>query len=316
MTREAIGPLLPPARAAAPRGTVTTPRRRPGGRRQRGGRLGIRAVGYGVLALGTILYLGPFLIQIAGSFKTDPGAAQDPLGLIPDPATLQAWRKAFGLDTALEMPIARWLGNSVLVTVSVTVGRLLIDSLIGYALARLRFTGRAAINALVIAVMAVPGVVLLIPKFLVLKQLGIFDTYAGMILPLLFDAVGILLMKTAFEQVPRELEEAARIDGAGVFTTYWRVVLPLVRPALITVGILSFQGSWNEFTHFLVATSDPAYETLNLGLARLAAGPLGGSQQFPLKLALATLSTLPVLVVYIVFQRHFIRSQMSSGGKE
>ncbi|MFC7331145.1 carbohydrate ABC transporter permease [Marinactinospora rubrisoli] len=279
------------------------------------GRAAIWVAGYAVLAVGTVLYLGPFIVQLANSVKTDADAAANPLALLPDPFSVHAWRKAFGLDTALDMPIGRWLGNSVFVTVSVTVGRLLVDSLIGYALARLRFPGRSAVNALVLAVLAVPGVVLLIPKFLVLKQLGIFDSYAGMILPLLCDAVGIMLLKTAFEQVPRELEEAARMDGAGVFTTYWRVVLPLVRPALITVAILSFQGSWNEFTHFLVATSDPAYETLNLGLARLAAGPLGGAQQFPLKLALATLSTLPVLLVYLVFQRYFVASQMNSGGK-
>ena len=272
--------------------------------------------GYAVLVLGAVLYLGPFTIQFANSFKTDPDAAQAPLSLIADPFTLQAWRKAFGMDAVLEMPIARWLGNSFFVTISVTLGRLLLDSLIAYALARLRFTGRALVNALVIAVMAVPGVVLLIPRYLVLRQLDLYDSYWGMILPLLFDAVGIMLLKTAFEQVPRELEEAARIDGAGVFATYWKVVLPLVRPALITVTILSFQASWNEFTHFLVATSDPRYETLNLGLARLTSGAIGGAQEFPLKLALATLAMLPVLAVYVFFQRHFVRSRMSQGSKE
>jgi multiple sugar transport system permease protein len=201
------------------------------------------------------------------------------------------------------------------VTVSITTGRLVIDSLAGYALARLRFPGRRAVFRGILAVMAVPGVVLLIPKFLVLKQLGMFDSYSGMIIPLLSDSVGIMLMKTAFEHVPVELEEAARIDGAGVFRTFFSVVLPLVRPALVTVTILSFQGSWNEFTHFLVATSDPKYETLTLGIARLTAGALQGPQQFPLKLALATLSTIPVAVVYVVFQRYFVRTQLSSGLK-
>lgn len=279
------------------------------------GRTATRIVGYGLLALGTVLYLGPFLVQLASSFKTDPYAVSHPAALLPNPLSFTAWGKAFGRDISLDMPIARWLGNSVFVTVSVTLGRLVLDSMIGYALARLRFVGRTAVNALVIAVLAVPGVVLLIPKFLVLKELGMFNSYSGMILPLLCDSVGILLMKTAFEAVPRELEEAARIDGAGVLRTYWSIVLPLVRPALVTVAILSFQGSWNEFTHFLVATSDPRLETLNLGIARLVAGPLGGSQQFPLKLALATLSTIPVLIVYVIFQRQFVRSQLSAGVK-
>lgn len=278
-------------------------------------RISFRVVGYSLLTLGCVLYLGPFLVQIANSFKADADAANNPMSLIPDPVTIAAWRRAFGLDTSLDMPIVRWLSNSVFVTVSVTVGRLLIDSMTGYALARLRFPGRRLVFGMIIAILAVPGVVLLIPKFLVLKQLGMFDSYTGMILPLLFDAVGILLMKTAFEQVPVELEEAARMDGAGPWRTYWSVVLPLVRPALVTVGILSFQGSWNEFTHFLVATSNPDLATLNLGIARLSAGALKGGQQFPLKLALAALSTLPIAVIYIVFQRYFVRSQMSSGSK-
>ena len=146
------------------------------------------------------------------------------------------------------------------------------------------------VDASLLAVMAVPGIVLLIPKFLVLQRLGMFDTYSAMTIPLFADAVGILLMKTAFEAVPIELEEAALIDGAGVFTRFSRIMLPLTVPALITVVIISFQGSWNEFTHFLVATPDPDLATLNLGIARLTAGGLGSGQQFPLKLALATLS--------------------------
>jgi multiple sugar transport system permease protein len=269
-------------------------------------------VGSGLLLLGTILYLGPFAIQVATSFKSNPDAASHPLSLVPSPVSLVAWNRAFGADPALPVPLARWLGNSLLVTVSVTTGRLAIDSLAGYALASLRFPGRRSVFGGILAVMAVPGVVLLIPKFLVLKQLGMFDTYSGMIIPLLSDSVGIMLMKTAFEHVPPELEEAARIDGAGIVRTFLSVVLPLVRPALVTVTILSFQGSWNEFTHFLVATSDPRYQTLTLGIAQLTAGALQGPQQFPLKLALATLSTVPVAAVYVIFQRHFVRTPLSS----
>jgi multiple sugar transport system permease protein len=275
----------------------------------------VRVVGYGLLALGTILYLGPFLVQIATSFKTDADAVGNPVSLIPSPVSTAAWAVVAGENPAYSIPVFRWLGNSFLVTISVTLGRLIIDSLAGYALARLRFRGRAVVFAGVVAVLAVPGVVLLIPKFLVLNQLGMFDSYAGMILSLFCDAVGILLMKTAFEAVPAELDEAARIDGAGVFRTFWSVVLPLVRPALVTVTILSFHGSWNEFTHFLVATSDPDLATMNLGIARLTAGDLQGSQQFPLKLALATLSTIPIAIVYVFFSRYFLRSGNATGLK-
>jgi multiple sugar transport system permease protein len=136
-----------------------------------------------------------------------------------------------------------------------------------------------------------------------------------MILPLLADAVSIMVMRTAFEAVPYELEEAAIIDGAGVLTRFWRVVLPLTLPALITVVILAFQGSWNEFPHFLVATSDPDKATLNLGIARLTTGTLGSGTRFPLKLALATVSMIPITLVYVFFSRHFTRSIASSGIK-
>jgi multiple sugar transport system permease protein len=275
----------------------------------------IRAIAYGLLALGTVLYLGPFLIQLATSFKTDAGAVDNPLSLIPNPVSGDAWDVVAGNNPAYDMPVGRWVFNSFFVTTCVTLGRLTIDSLAGYALSRLHFPGRRLIFSTIIAVLAVPGIVLLIPRFLVVNQLGMFNTYQGMILPLLFDAVGILLMKTAFDAVPIELEEAARIDGAGVFQIYWRVVLPLVRPALITITILSFQGSWNEFTHFLVATSDPDLATLNLGIARLSAGEFRGASQFPVKLALATLSTLPIALVFVFFSRYFMRFAATSGIK-
>jgi multiple sugar transport system permease protein len=192
----------------------------------------------------------------------------------------------------------------------------LFDSAAGYALARLRFRGRAVLITSVIAVMAVPPVVLLIPKFLVLNTLGLFDTYTGMIVPLLFDAAGIFIMKQFFESIPREVEEAARIDGAGVARIFWYVVLPMSRPALITVTLLSFQGSWNEFTHFLVATQSSDYETLTTGLARFVSGGLGGGTQYPLKLGAALLSTIPVAVLFFCFQRYFIRGANAGSVKE
>jgi len=158
------------------------------------------------------------------------------------------------------------------VTLFVTGGRVLLDSLAGYALARLRFPGRKLLFAGVIAVMAVPPVVLLIPKFLVLNQIGIYDTYSAMILPLLADAGGIFIMKQFFESIPISVEEAARIDGAGPFQMYWSVVLPMAKPALITLTILSFQGSWNEFTNVLVSVQNPNLYTLPRGLADLVSG--------------------------------------------
>lgn len=283
--------------------------------RPRWRRITLRVVGYAVLAFGVLVYLGPFLIQVVTSVKTDPDAAAHPMSPVPNPATLDAWRVVAGQTSSVPLPIGRWLENSVIVAVAITVGRLVIDSCAGYALACLRFPGKTVVTAALLSVLAVPAIVLLIPRFLVITQLDLFNTYAGMVLPLLCDVVGILLLRTAFETVPRELEEAAIIDGAGPLRRLWSIMIPLVGPALITVTILSFQGSWNEFTLYLVATSDPDLATLNLGIARLSNGAFGGPSRFPLKLALATLSTIPIAIVYTFFSRYFTRSAMTSGIK-
>ncbi|ADG89416.1 sn-glycerol-3-phosphate transport system permease protein UgpE [Thermobispora bispora] len=259
-------------------------------------------VGYFLLFTMGLVYLYPFVIQVANSFKTEPDAAAHPLSPIPDPFSLGAYERAF---VHTDMPL--WLANSVFVTLVVTVGRVLLDSMAGYALARIRFRGRGAIFAGIIAVMAVPGVVLLIPKFLVLNQIGIYDSYTALILPTIVDAAGVFIMKQFFESLPASVEEAARIDGAGIWRIFWSVALPMARPALITLTILSFQGTWNELTHTLVAVQSPELFTLPRGLADLVSGSLGAGTQYPLKLAAAVLTTIPVAVIFIVFQRYFIR---------
>ncbi len=261
-------------------------------------------IGGGLLLVGALVFLYPFVIQIASSFKSESDAAANPLSPVPHPATVaNSFAKLF--DGSTDFPL--WTFNSLVVTLFVTGGRVLLDSLAGYALARLRFPGRAALFAGVIAVMAVPPVVLLIPKFLVLNQIGIYDTYSAMILPLLADAAGVFIMKQFFESIPVSVEEAARIDGAGPFRTYWSVVLPMAKPALITLTILSFQGSWNEFTNVLVAVQSPNLYTLPRGLADLVSGSLGAGTQYPLKLSAALLATIPVAIVFVAFQRHFVR---------
>jgi multiple sugar transport system permease protein len=274
-----------------------------------------RVAGYAVLILFAIIYLYPFLIQIATSFKSDPEAASHPLSLIPNPFDLSAWKRMFGLSSDTSVPITTWLGNSVLVTVVITASRVFLDSLAGYALSRLHFKGRRLMFTVLLAVMSVPGVVLLVPKFLIVTYLGIFDTYSAMLLPLLVDAAGIFIMKQFFDSVSVSIEEAARMDGASVFRTFWSVVLPMARPSLITLTILSFQGSWNEFTHFLVVTQSPELKTMITGLASLTSGELGSGTQFPLKMGAALLTTIPVAVIFFAFQRHFIRGGNEGGEK-
>jgi multiple sugar transport system permease protein len=268
-----------------------------------------QVAGYTVLIAFAIIYLYPFLIQVVTSAKTSPDATNNPLHLLPQPFSLDAFRRLARADFPL------WFFNSVWVTVLVTVGRVAFDSLAGYALARVAFRGRSVLFAGVLAVISVPPVVLLIPKFLVLKQLGMYDTPAALFVPLIADAAGVFIMKQFFESVPVSIEEAARIDGAGTLRIFWSVVLPMSRPALITLTILSFQGSWNELPHFIVASQDPSLFTLTKGVATLTSGQLGSGNQFPITMAAALLMTIPVAIVFFVFQRYFVTGATEGGVK-
>ncbi|EXF25638.1 ABC transporter permease [Nesterenkonia sp. AN1] len=263
---------------------------------------------YGMLIFFALLYIYPFVIQLVTSFKTDPDATGNALSLTPDPFTTGAWETLFSSN------YPTWFTNSVIVTLCVTVGRVFFCSLAGYALARLKFTGRIALFTGLLAVMAVPGIVLLIPKFLILNYIGIYNTYPALIVPLMIDAAGIFIMKQFFETIPESVEEAARIDGASTFRTFWSVVLPMAKPALITLTILSFQGSWNELGHFIVATNDPALYTLTRGVAGFTTGGLGSGNQYPVAMAAALLMTIPTALVFIVFQRYF--TQGANAGAE
>jgi multiple sugar transport system permease protein len=292
-----------PTRPSRPHGTA------PRGRRSNR-RMIATSFTYAVLVVLAILYVYPFLIQVATSFKTDAEATQNAVALIPQTWSTAAYERLF-----LRSDFPLWFRNSVIVTLVVTLGRVFINSLAGYALARLRFRGRGLVFAGLVAVMAVPNVVLLIPKFLVIKQVGIYNSFAGLIVPLLADAAGIFIMKNFFESIPRSVEEAARLDGAGTFRVFWSVVLPMARPAVVTLVILSFQGSWTELAHFIVASQDPQLVTLTKGVAQLASGQLSQGNQYPLKLAAAAIMTIPVAVLFFVFQRR-IMNQSAGAVKE
>jgi multiple sugar transport system permease protein len=262
----------------------------------------LRSLAYLTLVVAAIAYIYPFLLELGTAFKTETDAAGHPTSPLP-----HNW-VVTGFTQLGQEDFPRWLLNSVIVAVFVTAGRLLFDSMAGYALARLRFRGRQALFSAVVAVIAVPGVVLLIPKFLVIKELGIYDSYPGLIVPLLADASGVFIMKQFFESIPRSIEEAAHIDGAGTFRTFWSVVLPMARPALIALTILAFQASWNDFSDILIAHQSPALDTLTTGVGRLVSGQLGTATQYPLKLAAAVAMTVPVAVIFFVFQKHIMRT--------
>lgn len=257
---------------------------------------------YLTLAVFAFLYIYPFLLELGTAFKTETGAVNDPVNPVPHNWVVSAFTELG------QQGFPRWFLNSVIVALFVTGGRILFDSMAGYALARLRFRGRGALFSAVIAVMAVPSAVLLIPKFLVIRTLGIYDSYPGLITPLLADAAGVFIMKQFFESIPPSIEEAAHIDGAGVFRTFWSVVLPMARPALIALTILSFQGSWNDFSTILITHENPSLDTLTTGVGRLVSGQLGTATQYPLKLAAALAMTIPVAIVFFMFQKYILRT--------
>jgi multiple sugar transport system permease protein len=274
-----------------------------------------RLLGYGFLIGFALVFIFPFVLSAVTAFKTLPDIAQNPVVPWADPAYGWTWQGLRGLDRG-SIRLPRWFFNSVVVTVAVVLGRLLLCSLAGYALARMRFVGRTLVFGLLISVLAVPPIVLAIPRFIVMKELGILNTYAGLILPLMFDAFGIFLMRQFFAQLPAELEEAAAIDGAGPVQIFWRVMLPVAAPGLIALTILSTQGVWNEFLHPLIAApADPDLRTLPVGLALLR-GAFGEANPWNSILAGALITTLPMAVIFFCFQRYFVQGVAASAVKD
>lgn len=264
---------------------------------------------YGLLFLLALAFFYPFLLATTTSFKPLPEIATNPVRLLPQQWTLEGYRSMQNLN------VWRWMINSAFVAVVVTLGNLLFASMAGYALARIPFPGRTPLFLLIIGTLMVPGIVLLIPRFIVFKQLHLIDTYAGLILPVLVLPFGIFLMKQFFESIPGELEDAARVDGASRFVMFFRVVLPLARPALIALIIFTFQGNWNEFMNpLIVINTNQNLYTLPLGLALLRGG-IGQNLQWNALLAGSMLTTLPMALIFLFFQRYFIEGISYSGLK-
>lgn len=267
------------------------------------------ALSYALLFLIALIFLYPFVLAITTSFKTLPEINERPVALIPQTFTLEGYQRMFALN------VGRWAVNSFLIAAIVTVSNVLLSALAGYALTRIAFPGSRIVFLAIIGTMMIPGIVQLIPMFIVLKSLNMIDSYSGLIVPKMVTAFGIFLMAQFFEAIPREIEEAARIDGANRFRTFFQVVLPLARPAIVALVIFSFQGSWNEFMHpLIVITTNQDLYTLPLGLAFLRGG-LGQNLQWNALLAGSMLTTLPMALIFFFFQRYFIEGISYSGVK-
>ncbi|MET9243468.1 carbohydrate ABC transporter permease [Nonomuraea sp. NPDC003709] len=222
----------------------------------------------------------------------------------------------FTLDNLLyvltEVPIGRYMLNSLVVSVAVTVVALVLHSMAAYALARLRFPGRQMIFSMIVSTLLVSLPVILVPLFLVARQLGLLDTYAGLILPAIFHAFGIFLLRQYYLTIPRELEEAADLDGCGYFRRWWQVVVPLSRPVLASLAVLFFLANWNAFLWPLTATRDPELRMVQVGIATLQ-GQYGSAWNYVL--AATVIAAVPTLIAFVLGQRRLVEAIKTSGLK-
>jgi len=272
-------------------------------------KLGIgKASLYVILVLYAIVTMIPFLWALSSSFKTLEEIVSGTISFIPKHFTLDNYKQIF-IEQQL---FPRWLFNSVIIAVTVTLLNLLFNSMAGYALARLQFPGKKSIFIIILAVLMIPAQVTMIPNYLILKQLGWLNSYQGMIVPTMINATFIFMMRQFFINFPKELEEAAALDGLSRIGTFFRIVLPLARPALAAQAIFVFMGSWNDFMRPLIILSDPELFTLPLGLNSFKGQYISYWNYI---MAASMVFTLPVLVIYIFFNRYFIKGISFTGGK-
>jgi multiple sugar transport system permease protein len=267
-----------------------------------------RAGLYAVLSLGLIVVVGPFVWMLLSSVKPEAEIREVPPTWWPHTFT---WENFHALFTRLDFPL--YFFNSALVATLVTAGNLVFCSLLGYALAKLNFPGRRALFLVVLGMLMVPGMALFVPQFVLVSNMNLANTYAGLVLPFLAGPFGVFLMRQFLRSIPDDLIEAARVDGAGEWRIFWRIVLPLCRPALATLGILTFVSSWNNFLWpLVVATTEDKY-TLPVALALYSVGQ--NRIYLGLTLAGAAVVVLPVLIVFLALQRHFLRGIATTGLK-
>lgn len=267
-----------------------------------------RALSYTVLSIGLVLWLIPFLWMVLGSAKTQQENLQRPPTWWPQQPTGANYGTWFG-----QLDFGQFFTNSLLVAVITVLGNMVFCSMVGYALAKMEFNGKRVLFALVMVTLMVPGVVTFVPLFVMVSRLGLVDTYAGLILPFVTAPIGVFLMRQFMQGIPDALLEAARIDGAGEWRIFARIVIPLCGPALATLGILTFLSSWNNFLWPLVAAQTQDKYTLPIALSLYSTGQ--NATDYGLLLAGSVLVIAPILVLFVFLQKWFIRGVATTGLK-
>jgi multiple sugar transport system permease protein len=263
-----------------------------------------RILAYLVVSLGALIMIVPFLWMASTAFRGG-SAFQYPPTWIPDPFSLDNFREVWTI-----VPFGRYLFNSLFVAVCITIGEVLTSSLAAYAFARLRFPGRDAMFLMYLATLMIPGQVTIIPNFILMRYLGWINTYEGLIIPTAFTAFGTFLLRQYFLSIPRELEEAARVDGASYFQVWSRIIMPLASPAIATLAVFSFMGAWNSFLWPFIMVSTSEMRTLTVALRSFQTDY---GTEWGLMMAGSLIAMLPMVVIFLAAQRYFVRGIATTG---
>lgn len=266
-----------------------------------------RVLLYIVLILIAVIMVVPFLWMLSTSLKTQYDAVKIPPVWIPDPPQWENYVKLF-----TEQPMFQFMLNTIKIVFFVVLGQLFFSSLAAYSFARISFKGRNVVFFFYIATLMVPGQVTMIPTYLMFAKAGLTDNHLALILPAFFSAFGVFLLRQFFMSLPRELEEAAEIDGCNPFMTYWRIMLPLVVPAMLTLGVFTLMNTWNDYMGPLIYLSSPEKYTMTLGIAYFKGVY---TTQWNLVMAGSIVSVVPILIAYLCSQKYFIEGIAFSGVK-
>lgn len=266
-----------------------------------------RVLLYIVLILIAVIMVVPFLWMLSTSLKTQYDAVKIPPVWIPDPPRWENYVKLF-----TEQPMFQFMLNTIKIVFFVVLGQLFFSSLAAYSFARISFKGRNVVFFFYIATLMVPGQVTMIPTYLMFAKAGLTDNHLALILPAFFSAFGVFLLWQFFMSLPRELEEAAEIDGCNPFMTYWRIMLPLVVPAMLTLGVFTLMNTWNDYMGPLIYLSSPEKYTMTLGIAYFKGVY---TTQWNLVMAGSIVSVVPILIAYLCAQKYFIEGIAFSGVK-
>jgi len=262
---------------------------------------------HAALVAGAIVTLTPFAWMLAASFMRPGEASAIPPHFLPRRVTFEHYVALF-----TRLDLARHFLNSVVITVSATVLSLLINTMAGYAFAKLRFAGRDRLFRGLLLALVIPAQVGMLPMFLLLREMGFVNTYMGVVIPYLSSVLGIFMIRQYIRGIPDELLDAARADGAGEFRIFWEIVVPVVKPILVTFAAFTFLSAWNDFLWPLIVLSDNHNYTLPVALANLVGEHV---QDAELMMAGSVLTLLPVMIVFLVFQRAYIRGIMAGSVK-